>query len=99
MRILVGMLLLVGACAPEGEPQGQGQASQAAVPAAELPAAAAAMPAQSPVPAQSAMMAIPDDREALKRLEAMGYTIHAEQGHLHAPGVNSCPQMGDGPVM
>lgn len=47
----------------------------------------------------AAMMAIPSDPQALKRLEAMGYTVHREEKHLHAPGVKGCPAMADGPVM
>lgn len=92
MRIVVGLLLTLGACSAERQPQEQAASRQAAAPgiAAAAPAASAAA---------SPLMAIPDDPEALKRLEAMGYTIHAEQGHLHAPGVTGCPQMGDDPVM
>jgi len=47
----------------------------------------------------SLMMAIPNEPEALKRLEAMGYTVHREEEHLHAPGVKGCPAMADSPVM
>lgn len=92
MRILVGVLLTLGACSAERQPEDQAALPKAA--AAGIPAAAPAAPDSS-----SPLMAIPEDPEALKRLEAMGYTIHAEQGHLHAPGVTTCPQMGDGPVM
>lgn len=93
MRIVVGLLLALGACGQQDQ-TGQSQSPQPAVPAVEIPAAAAAAPAQS-----TPLMAIPDDPEALKRLEAMGYAIHAEEGHLHAPGSNGCPKMGDDPVM
>lgn len=92
MRILLVALLGLGACSAERQPDDRTALPEAA--AAGIPAAAPAAPDQSPP-----LMAIPEDPEALKRLEAMGYTIHAEQGHLHAPGVTSCPQMGDGPVM
>lgn len=90
--LLVGAQVLVGACAPEGQ-EGQAQSPELSAGKVEVPAAAAAA-----VPAASSqLMAIPDDPDALKRLEAMGYTIHGD--HLHAPGVTDCPKMGDGPVM
>lgn len=92
MRLKVGLLVLaLGACNAESEPADQ--AASGAQPPSGVPAAATAGPASSP------MLAIPDDPAALKRLAAMGYTVHEEEGHLHAPGVNSCPKMGDGPVM
>lgn len=94
MRSAVLIVLALGACSQQDQPGAQAQPAQAAVTPVEMPAAAAVMPAQS-----SPLMTIPEDRDALKRLEAMGYTIHAEQGHLHAPGVTSCPKMGDDPVM
>ena len=88
MRMTVGMLLLaLGACS-DAEPQREAESAQPAS------AAAGVMPVQA-----AAMMAIPSDPQALKRLEAMGYTIHQEEGHLHAPGVKTCPAMADGPVM
>lgn len=91
MRILIGLLLALGACSAERQSEQQSAVPDAAP--AGIPAAAAARAQSSP------LMAIPEDPEALKRLEAMGYTIHAEQNHLHAPGVASCPQMGENPVM
>ena len=92
MRIVIGVLLALGACSAERQPEEQAAAPEAAD--AEMPASAPAGTGQS-----SPLMAIPKDPAALKRLAAMGYTIHAEQDHLHAPGVTSCPQMGDSPVM
>lgn len=92
MRFLIGLLLALGACSAEPQPEEQAALPEATAPG--VPAAAAAAPDRS-----QPVMAIPEDPEALKRLKAMGYTIHAEQGHLHAPGVASCPQMGDSPVM
>ena len=91
MRLTVATLLLaLAACGPESQPRKQaGPAGPAA--AAQLPASAAASSAQ--------VMAIPDDPDVLKRLEAMGYTVHADQGHLHPPGMAGCPAMGDGAAM
>ena len=42
------------------------------------------------------MIPIPKDQAQLKRLLAMGYTVHED--HLHAPGVTSCPKMSENPV-
>jgi hypothetical protein len=93
MRITAGLVVLaLGACGVERQPDGQAAASAAGSSAVEVPAAAKAARAQS-----SPLMAMPDDPAALKRLEAMGYTVHED--HLHAPGVTSCPKMGDDPVM
>lgn len=92
MRLVALLLMTLAACSAERQPEEQAVLPEAA--ASGVPAAAAAAPERSPP-----IMAIPDDPEALKRLEAMGYTIHAEQGHLHAPGVANCPQMGDSGVM
>lgn len=99
MRMSVAVIVLA-ACACGGD---GGQERDASPPVEALPAEGAgaegAMPTQaSPTPA-SAMMPIPSDPQALVRLEAMGYTVHREEKHLHAPGVKGCPAMADGPVM
>ncbi len=94
MRVIVGMLALaVGACNEEAARE-RVAAPPAETLAVEVPAAGGAMPIQA-----SAMMAIPSEPDALKRLEAMGYTVHREENHLHAPGVKGCPAMAEGPVM
>lgn len=95
MRVSVVVIVLaVCACNEEG-----GRKRDAAPPAetsaVDIPVASGAMPTQ----ASAMMMAIPSEPEALKRLEAMGYTVHREEEHLHAPGVKGCPAMTDGPVM
>ncbi len=88
MRITLALLLLT-ACAQETEPERAEQKSSAPPPAMA--------PAQ-PQPGQSsALMSIPEDPQALAKLEAMGYTIHED--HLHAPGVTNCPKMGNDPVV
>ncbi|HEU5285048.1 MAG TPA: hypothetical protein VFU20_00890 [Sphingomicrobium sp.] len=87
MRIVIAMLML-GACTAEP------QAAREERPAA--PAAGQAAP--QPQPGQSSMlMSVPEDPEALKKLVAMGYTVHDD--HLHAPGVTACPKMGEDPVV
>lgn len=91
MRILAGLILLgLSACAPDAEAETE-PAAQPAMATIEIPGAATS------VPTKARLMDMPDDPQAVRRLEAMGYTVHED--HLHAPGVNSCPKMGDGPVM
>lgn len=91
--ILVTSVLALGACGSESQRNEQ--------PASAPPAAAAktAAPAAAASATAAPLMAIPDDPKALQRLAAMGYTVHEEQGHLHAPGLTGCPAMGDGPAM
>ena len=94
MRIIVAVLIVaLGGCSGENDQQ-----SEAASPAAGSTNSAASPMAKLPVKS-AVMLAIPSDTKALKRLEAMGYTIHQEEGHLHAPGVKGCPAMADSPVM
>lgn len=93
MRVVVILLLLLGACSQE-----QDRAQTKAGPAAPAPVSVpAAQPAVQPVEGQSAMRSVPTDPAALKKLQAMGYTVHDD--HLHAPGVAACPKMSDDPVM
>ena len=90
MRLTIALLLIaLGACGSESQPRQQAVPAPAA--AAEIPASAAASPAQ--------LMALPDDPQVLKRLEAMGYTVHADEGHLHPPGMTGCPAMGESAAM
>lgn len=90
MRVAMGMLLALAGCSAERQAEEQSAAPAAAV---EIPVAAPVVPASTP------LMDVPKDPEVVKRLEAMGYTVHAEEGHLHPPGVTSCPKMDEGPVM
>lgn len=87
MRILFVTVLALAACSEQREPEAPAPAAGAEVPAA----------ASATAPQTSPLMAMPEDPEALKRLQAMGYTVHED--HLHAPGVTSCPKMGSDPVM
>ena len=93
MRMSVAVILLA-ACACGGD---GGQERDASPPVEALAVNGAG--ADGAMPKQAAMMAIPSDPQALSRLEAMGYTVHREEEHLHAPGVKGCPAMADGPVM
>jgi hypothetical protein len=44
-----------------------------------------------------AVLEVPDDKQQLKRLLALGYTVHED--HLHPPGMKQCPfNMGGGVV-
>jgi hypothetical protein len=86
-RALIGTALLIAAC-------GQQKHQQAA---AQRPATAVTVPGMAAGQSKAALMIpIPKDRTQLKRLLAMGYTIHED--HLHAPGVTSCPKMSENPV-
>lgn len=93
MRLIVATIVLaLGACGSQSDPRQQA-----------APGASAAAPAKMPMPKATAtsapLMGIPDDPAALKRLEEMGYTVHTDEGHLHAPGVDGCPAMGEGAAM
>jgi hypothetical protein len=97
MRIIIAALLL-SACGQANQAEEAPAPETAEVPAASAPAQP--MQPMQPKPGQSSpLMAIPEDPEAVKKLEAMGYTIHQDQGHLHAPGVTTCPMMGNDPVV
>ena len=85
--VLIGWTLLIAAC-------GQQRHQQAA---AQHPAKAVTVPGMAAGQSKGALMIpIPKDPAQLKRLLAMGYTIHED--HLHAPGVTSCPKMSENPV-
>lgn len=91
MRRLLPLLILLTACSDER----QSEAEPAA--AAPPPPPVAATPAAQPAAMQSEGLAeLPTDPEQLKRMVAMGYTVHED--HLHKPGVASCPKMGADPV-
>jgi hypothetical protein len=92
MRVTLAILVLALAGCGEN-PSEQQAASTAPAAAPEIPAAPA-----TPITAAS-LMPIPTDPAAVKRLQALGYTIHEDEGHLHPPGVNECPAMAGGPVM
>lgn len=99
MRMILALLLVTG-CAQEREAEnraGPGNTAEAGPPAPAAPPAGVPQPGQ-PTPGQSsALMAIPEDPQAVAKLEAMGYTIHMD--HLHAPGVTVCPKLGNDPVV
>lgn len=88
MRVFV-FLLVLGACSPQ--PDEQANEAAAAAPPTVAPGDA------DPVARQAALMSVPKDPEAVKKLQAMGYNVHDD--HLHAPGVSACPKMGDDPIM
>lgn len=86
--IIAATALLLAAC---GQREQEQQA--AAQPAAKAPAIPGMAAGQSKA---ALLLDIPADKAELKRLLAMGYTIHED--HLHAPGVTSCPKMSENPV-
>lgn len=83
MRVLI-VFLALGACSQQPSAN-----SAEAAPAADAGNAASVQ--------QAALIGVPKDPAQLKRLEGMGYTAHDD--HMHAPGVSTCPKMGDDPVM
>ena len=85
MNKLVVPLLALAACSQQRHEQAAEQK------AAPVPAI---LPAK--VSKAALMIPIPKDQAQLKRLLAMGYTVHED--HLHAPGVTSCPKMSENPV-
>lgn len=88
MRLLVALLVL-GAAACGQQPE----TKEAVV--ASAPADMALAPPVAP--RKSMLVPMPEDKAALLRLEAMGYTVHDD--HLHMPGVKACPMdMSGGPV-
>lgn len=96
MRGIV-VLVVLGLCAC-------GKGSAPAAQPAQVPttAAVSAVPPQAkatgkPAMIKAAMIPVPEDKQQLARLLAMGYTVHDD--HLHAPGVKECPfDMGGGVV-
>jgi predicted flap endonuclease-1-like 5' DNA nuclease len=92
----IAPLLLLAACS-QHQPQTSQVAAQAKLAAPMVPAKMVAGPVSRPKGWKGPLMIpIPKDRAQLKRLLAMGYTIHED--HLHAPGVTSCPKMSENPV-
>jgi hypothetical protein len=83
-RLLVAILALA-ACSQQRHEQASAQKGS---PVPEI------LPAKASKAAL--MIPIPKDQARLKRLLAMGYTVHED--HLHAPGVTSCPKMSENPV-
>ena len=85
MNKLVVLFLALAACSQQRHEQASQQ---------KLAPPRAIMPAK--VSKAALMIPIPKDQAQLKRLLAMGYTVHED--HLHAPGVTSCPKMSENPV-
>lgn len=79
------LLLALAACSQQKHDR---TAEQKAVPPALVPAK---------VSKATLMIPLPKDTAQLKRLLAMGYTVHDD--HLHAPGVTTCPKMSENPVL
>jgi hypothetical protein len=75
------LLLLAFAC-------GKSPAPPAQPPKTSVPAAGA-LPTIAPKPAaMERMIPVPKEQVQLKRMLAMGYTVHED--HMHPPGVKEC---------
>ena len=94
LLIAFALLPLVGSCARH-KPAGQRAApTKIAVPV--IPATMTGRVSNPKGWKGPLMVPKPKDKARLKRLLAMGYTIHED--HLHAPGVVGCPKMSENPV-
>lgn len=87
-RMAVLLVLGVSAC---------GQAKDPAVKHQPMQAVSQLMPTGKPAASNAAIIAVPEDKQQLQRLLAMGYTVHKD--HMHPPGMKECPfNMGGGVV-
>jgi hypothetical protein len=78
---LILLLLALAAC-------GKSPAPPAQPPKTSVPAAGA-LPTIAPKPAaMERMIPVPKEQVQLKRMLAMGYTVHED--HMHPPGVKEC---------
>ena len=80
-RLALVLILTLTACGEGSAPPAQ--APRSSVSAANGLPSAAATPA-----AMESKMPVPADKAQLKRMLAMGYTVHED--HLHPPGVKEC---------
>jgi hypothetical protein len=87
------LVLGVSACGQAKDPAVKQQPMQA-VPQS-MPTGT--MPTGKPAASNAAIIAVPEDKQQLQRLLAMGYTVHED--HMHPPGMKECPfNMGGGVV-
>ena len=92
--IAFALLPLIASCA-QHKPAAQ-HASPAKIAAPVIPATMTGRVSNPKGWKGPLMIPMPKDKAQLKRLLAMGYTIHED--HLHAPGVIGCPKMSENPV-
>ena len=85
-RILVLLVLGMAACGQQTPDRAQRQTPVKAMPAATAPQSKMAA---SAIAAKAGVLPIPEDKQQLQRLLAMGYTRHED--HLHPPGMKECP--------
>ena len=92
------VVLAMGLCAcSEAEREPQRSPAEVAAPSAAVPMGPQSKIAGKTAPTKAALLEVPDDKQQLDRLLAMGYTVHDE--HLHSPGTKECPfDMGGGVV-
>ena len=93
------MVLALGfsACSEEADRGPQRTPAEVAVPSAAVPMGPQSKIAGKPAAMKPAVLEVPEDKQQLDRLLAMGYTVHDQ--HLHPPGAKECPfDMGGGVV-
>jgi hypothetical protein len=85
-RIVVLLLFGMAACGQEPSDRAAAQTSAKPVPMATAPQSKMSA---SAIAAKAGVLPIPEDKQQLQRLLAMGYTRHED--HLHPPGMKECP--------
>lgn len=89
-RIAILLVLGMPACGQQPSDQATRQQPTAAMaPQSKMAAASAA--------AKASVLPIPEDKQQLQRLLAMGYVVHED--HLHPPGMKECPFSMGGSVV
>jgi hypothetical protein len=94
-RLAVLFLLGIAACGKQADRESRQPPARSA--AVAVPMAPQSAVAGKPAPTKAAMIGVPEDKAQLKRLLAMGYTVHED--HLHPPGVKECPFSMGGSVV
>jgi hypothetical protein len=80
-RFALVLALILSACGKSAAPPDQASKASALV--------TNAMPTMASKPtAMERMIPVPTDKAQLKRMLAMGYTVHED--HMHPPGVKEC---------
>lgn len=96
-RCAIVLALGVSACSEEADRGPERSPAEVAAPSAAVPMGPQSTIAGKPAPTKAALLEVPEDKQQLDRLLAMGYTVHDE--HLHPPGTKECPfDMGGGVV-
>ena len=96
-RCAIVLALGLSACSDEVDRGPQRPPGEVAAPSTAVPTGPQSKIAGKPAAMKPAMLEVPEDKQQLDRMLAMGYTVHDE--HLHPPGTKECPfDMGGGVV-